>query len=178
MMLLDQFSLCAIKGLRNLCPAICILNQFLTEEIRMRRILLTCLGIFLVSSIFSQTMNEYFREKGVTTIAEMAHPTNTFERASYLVGETDIYYEGGYHTEVEVVRQGHCFTGINLLSDNDWVSPFLMVSSIKNLALSLIKDDSDQQTMSAFEAKIDKTLQEMNGMDITCLVLTLGWLEY
>ena len=32
--------------------------------------------------------------------------------------------------------------------------------------------------ISLFEKKINKTIEEMDGVDLACLTLTLNWLDY
>lgn len=145
------------------------------------KIILILIFFFSISYSFSQTMDDFFKYKGVKVLASLAHPTNTFKSGSYEIYSSavyvNIYYES-YTTKLKITRDGNFFTKTDVIEDNDFVAPFAMVELIKDLALELIVNSEDQQNKSTFEKKINKTISNMNGKDLACLVLTLNWFDY
>jgi hypothetical protein len=126
-------------------------------------------------------MSTFFKERGVETLAGMAHPTNTYKTGEYRVDYNSvwikIYYEG-FTTELELKRLDNLFTDITIISDDDFISPFIGVELIKDIAYNAIKDDTDKKNKSLFEEAIKKTFENMDGEDLACLVITLDWLGY
>lgn len=129
----------------------------------------------------SSTISDFLKNKGVEVLAGLAHPSNTYKSGSYNVYSdkvcVKIYYDG-YTTELDIKRDGNFFTGINVISDDDFITPFAGIELLKDIALDIVKDNSDEQNKSAFQKKINKKISEMNGKDLACLILSLNWLDY
>jgi hypothetical protein len=127
-------------------------------------------------------MDEFFRTVGVQTLAGLAHPTNTYNSGKYKINDYTIgvliIYDENYVTELELTKEGSFFTNIRVVKDNDWVSPFAGIELIKDAALDYINSNSDKEHQSLFEKKINKTISEMDGRDLACLILSLKWLNY
>lgn len=135
----------------------------------------------VINNPLSSSMSNFFKNSGVATIAELAHPTNTYKSGYYNVYSNKIWvkiYYDGYTTELEITRDGNFFTNIYVISDDDFITPFTGIELIKDVALDIIKDNSDENNKSAFQKKINKTISEMNGKELACLILTLNWLDY
>lgn len=147
----------------------------------MKRIFLSFFVLFISHNVYSQTMYSFFSNEGNKLLATLAHPTNTFKYAKYRVENNsvwvDIYYED-FNTELRIKRTGDFFTKIEVIYDNDWVSPFTAIGQIKDVVLKFSEDNSDTQTKNEFERKINKVISEMNGKELTCLILTLAWIDY
>ncbi len=143
--------------------------------------LLLVLCFLLPAFCFSQSMDDFFRSKGVGIVAECAHPTNTFVSGQFTVDDSYVWVRVDYKkrpTIVKIFRDGNWFTGIDVIEDDDpWMSPFGAIENIKDLAIDYIKNNSNQQK-SKFEQRINKTIANMNGKELTCLALTLEWWSY
>lgn len=148
----------------------------------MKKVLLMLLLFLGVNQVvFAQSMDDFIRNEGGKLLAELAHPTNTFESGNFSVSAStitvNVYYEGGYYTSFEITRQGGFFTNIRIVADNDeWVSPFFMISVLKDLAIDLFQ--SDPETVSKIEQQIGKELSDMDGEELACLILTAAWFGY
>ena len=109
------------------------------------------------------------------------HTTNTFKYANYKIKEDyiwiDAYYEG-YNTELKLYRTGGFFTSIEVLSDNDFFEPFVAAEILKDMAWKTINSQQDQEVKTKFEQFFDKTVANMTGKELTCLLVTLAWLDY
>lgn len=145
----------------------------------MKKILIIIL--LLSFNFFSaQSMSDYFKYKGVKNIAELAHPSNNFKTGSYKIYNDrvwiKIYYLEGYYTELNLRKVGGFFTNIEIINDNDWVSPFTAIQIIKNLAYEAFKENSSEAT--EFERKLGKTIYEMTASELVCFIITLDWIEY
>ena len=147
----------------------------------MRKFIAVLIFLIITSSGFAQKMSTFFKEKGVETLASLAHPTNTYKSGEYKVSDNKVWikiYYDGFTTELELKRLDNLFTDITIVSDDDFISPFIGVELIKDIAYKAIKDDTDKKNKSLFEEAINKTIENMDGEDLACLVLTLDWLEY
>jgi hypothetical protein len=155
----------------------------------MKRVyLFIAVSILAISSLGAQSMSSFFRETGVRRLAAAAHPTNTYSRGEYEVSDNfvrvKIWYDEGYITELKIKREGNFFTEITVVSDNDWAIPFFVIGTIKDMVFTLINEeenegDEDPKSMvQVFEKTIRKTVGDMTGKDLACLMLTLGWMAY
>ena len=148
----------------------------------MKKILFSIALLTIAICGFSQSMDSFFKYKGVKIISDCAHPTNTYVSGSYSVYDDYVWVKVQYlkrPTIVKIYRSGSFFTGIYVIEDDDpWMSPFGAIELIKDIVYNIITSDSDKKNQSLFEKKINKTISEMNGKDLTCLYLTLEWWDY
>lgn len=147
----------------------------------MKKLLILFVFLTIANYSFTQTMSDFFKYKGVETLVEMAHPTNTYKSGEYKVSDNKVWikiYYDGFTTELELKRLDNLFIDITIISDDDYISPFIGVELIKDIAYKAIKNDADKKNKSLFEEAIKKTIENMDGEDLACLVITLNWLDY
>lgn len=137
---------------------------------------------FQISFTSAQTMESFFRNEGIETIALLAHPLSTFESATYEIKSDriliDIIYTEG-RTKLSIDRQKHFFTDIDVLYDSFWISPFSAVEIIKDVALEMVNEtDQDGKIVSQFEQFFNRSLYQMSGVNIGCVILTSAWFGY
>jgi hypothetical protein len=130
-----------------------------------------------------ETIERYFYTQGVKTLAVLAHPTNTYLNGTYRVENNttyiSIYYEDGIYTKLKVKKGILFFLNIEVLDNNDIISPFTAIEFLKDAILELIKDDPEmERNKTDFERKFDKRLEDMNGIELACLCLSLDWLSF
>lgn len=138
--------------------------------------------LFIIQTLSAQSqLVKFFRTDGAKLVATLAHPTNTFKYANYKIKEDyiwiDAYYDG-YNTELKLYRTGVFFTSIEVLSDNDFFEPFVAAEILKDMAWKTINTQQDQEVKTKFEQYFDKTVANMTGKELTCLLVTLAWLDY
>ncbi len=145
----------------------------------MKKILITTLFIALYSFSQAQYMSDYFKYKGIKSLALLAHPTNTFKTGRFEIYSDKVWvkiiYED-YKTVLEIERENNFFTDIRVLNDNDWVTPFAGIEIIKNIAYEALEDEDEDK--SKIEKRIGKAFSDMTGIEMACLILTLEWWNY
>ena len=153
----------------------------------MKNIICAVLFCAIFTGVYAQypqgAIERYFYSQGVRTLAQLAHPTNTYKSGTYRVENNSVFitinYEDGYYTQLKVKREKPFFSNIDVLEDNDFVNPFTAVEFLKNLLLEATKDDSEKEkSKSDFEKRFDKKLENMNGIEVACLWLSLDWLGF
>lgn len=149
----------------------------------MKRIILTIAFLtFTLTALHAQSMGSFFKHNGVAIFANLAHPTNIYKSGRYTIYSNHIIVEINYeccYTKLKIKRSGDVFYDIDVLSDNDWVAPFVGVELMKDLVIEAANEDSEsKEQLSAFEKKFQKSLYEMTGIELTCILLTLSWLDY
>ncbi len=142
---------------------------------------LTC-SILFVNTCFTQSMDNFFKYEGVTLLAGLAHPTNTYSSGQYSVYSdyvlADIFYEG-YTTKLKIYRDGDYFTGIIAIKDTDFVPPFAAIELIKNFLIEGTENTKERQkVMNDFEKMFNTALVNMTGKQMACVALTVSWFSY
>jgi len=123
----------------------------------------------------------FFQNEGLKLLAYMAHPSNTFDYGTCSVYEDHVYakiYYKGYTAEFNIKREYGMFTNISVISDDDFLSPFTVIEVLKNVTWDYINKYSDNEKRSRFEKIVNKQISEMNGSNMTCLILSLRGFEY
>lgn len=124
-------------------------------------------------------IDQFFQDHGISILANMAHPSNTFRSANWKVDNNkiwvDIYYDY-FNTELEITRSGNLFTDIKVLYDNDIVPPFGFIQLIKDTTIS--SGASENQAANQLSAYLQKKLSDMNGSEMTCMFLSGKFLTY
>lgn len=142
-------------------------------------------SIILLASFFSlsaQSFEYFLKTQGVETLAEMAHPTNTFSGGSYSFNGSDVIivmnYKDNVTTKVRLSTYKGWITDVTVLYDNDWFPPFLGVEMIKDVVYEIAKEESksSNQMISNFEKYLAKEFQSFNGREVACLALSLQFL--
>jgi len=113
----------------------------------MRKLFSILILLSITHFSYCQTMNDFFKYKGVEMLAGLAHPTDTYQKGESKVSDNKVWvkiYYDGFTTELQLTRVDNFFTDITIISDDDFISPFAGVELIKNIALDIIKDDSDK----------------------------------
>jgi hypothetical protein len=128
----------------------------------------------------NEKLEAWLRNKGVELFANCAHPLGIYERGEFIVYDNyiwiKVYYDDDDTTESRIYGDGSFLTTIKNVKDTDWISPFLALWSIKNIVFDIIKNDKEDT--SSFEKKINKTIEKMSGEDLTCLAMSVSWLQY
>lgn len=135
-----------------------------------------------ISVSYGQSMESFFKKKGIELVAFLAHPTNTYDFGTVKVYRNSvrikIYYEG-YTTEVSVKRNKDVFYEVEVLKDTDWVAPFGTLSLIKGKIVEVMKENPEfYENKTKFERYIQRKFEQMSGTQLTAMFLTLLWLEY
>lgn len=142
---------------------------------------------FLISSstLFAQTMGDFFKKEGVRTLAELAHPSNTFKGGRYEIEDNHVIvtinYTGGINTKLKLYRSGHIFTGINVLYDNDWFPPFGGTYLLKEVlmdAMDALNTNQEQEILAGFEGFFKKKVRDFSGEEFALLIMTGSWIGY
>lgn len=132
-------------------------------------------------SLFSQSLNDFFKYEGVEFLSTLAHPTNTYVGGEYFVDEDAVWVRINYETcktELKISRSGNIFTDVSLVQDTDWFPPFAAISLIKDVAFEYLQTEEDLENMQAIERYIGKTLANMDGYDMCLTALILAWIDY
>ena len=123
---------------------------------------------------FSQSLDNFFKYEAVELLAQLAHPSNDYERGTYTINNgyvlVNIYYKK-YTTRLKVYRNGNYFTDIEVLYDNDYVTPFTATTLFKKVADLNDKDYSSCR--NNFQILFEKATKKMSGKELACFVLTL-----
>lgn len=137
--------------------------------------------IILAISSYTQSLDNYLYYQGVGTLASLAHPTNTFKSGEYKINyssvEVAIYYED-YTTKMTLKMSGNMFTDIDVRYDDDFVSPFVAIESFKDMIYDAIKDSGDQQTKNKVENYFGEKIEDMTGIQLACLIMTIDFFNY
>lgn len=160
-------------------------NKYNQKVMRTKTTLLLFVTVLLFTSYgFAQkTMSNFFRYEGVSGLASLAHPSNTYSSGTYSV-EYDyvlvtINYKESFKTRLKIYKSGNVFTSIVVLEDTDWWPPFAAVEFLKDVILEIAREDEDsRKALSDFERSVGKALSNMTGKQLTCIFLTLGWIDY
>lgn len=138
--------------------------------------------LFCCQFILAQSMSDFFKYEGAKLIGNLAHPTNTFSYANFNVYDDyvwmDIYYKT-QHTELRIYKKYGMFTSISVLYDDAiFVSPFVALETMKDLVWDYINSDEDRDAKNRLEKYFDKTISEMSGKELACVIVTLAWADY
>jgi hypothetical protein len=131
------------------------------------------------------SLSNFFKYVGIKTLAGLAHPTNTFKSGTFDIYSNSIVvnikYFDGYYTKLRITKKNNLFTAIEVISDNDWASPFIAISIVKELADEAMKNSEDEdkdETKSKLEKELGKMYYEFDGIDISLFILNLDWAAY
>ncbi|MFY0631313.1 MAG: hypothetical protein JXR05_13085 [Flavobacteriaceae bacterium] len=127
-------------------------------------------------------IDNFFLNNAIKFLASVAHPFDTFKSANYTVDYSNvkvtIYYNGGYYTHINIKKNGSFLS----FSRNDVVDynctlcdPFMGVYLLKQ---TLLGKNNYEEYETKIERYIGKTLNDMDGYDLTSFILTLAWLDY
>lgn len=138
------------------------------------------LMFWCLSKLYAQNLDHYFTNEGVKTLAKLAHPTNNFQGGRYTIYNNYILVEinyQNYKTRLRINRAGNIFTEIDVLEDNDIVSPFLAIQLIKDIFIKEVQEKTvEEDIVSSLEVIFNKAVQDMSGIELTCIILTLEYL--
>lgn len=155
----------------------------------MKTILSIALTFALFFTSYAQSDSDvttFFKNGGAALISKLAHPTNSFESASWkfyddiltieIISE-DNFFGGQVNTTVSFSRQGYFFTGIRVDRDTDSVPPFTAIAILKEILNESIReyDRAQGEMISAFERYLNKSITEMNAYEASLLILSLAF---
>ena len=143
--------------------------------------------ILFLSSAFlhgtsQTTMENYFHNSGVVNLAGFAHPSDTYLRGTHTFYDgfviIDIFYADNYHTKLRVDLGGlFYFKKIEVLEDNDFISPFSGVELLMNLAIKAAKNQRKEynQVVGYLANTLGKTVENWDGKDWTLCFLIMDY---
>jgi len=148
----------------------------------MRKIIILTIAIYTCAlSINAQSMSDFLKYEGVTSLATMAHPLSVYKSGSYTLYEDyaiiEIQYESG-STKLKVHRQGDIFTSVQVLHDSFFWQPFSAIELVKSIAVEVVEEDDTSGLLGKFEDYLQTSFASMRGEDLTCLLLTVQWFDY
>lgn len=88
-----------------------------------------------------------------------------------------VEYTEGYRTEVRFHMVGPVMYRLEVLNDTDFFPPFLAVQHLKSMVYAALEDIASDM-IASLEEKIGSRVRDMDGKQLTCLALTLSWLNY
>lgn len=139
----------------------------------------------VASSLHSQSLTDYFKNRGVYTLAGLAHPSNVYQGGKFWIYDDyviiDIYYENDVRTRVKLDYNGNYFNGVSVLYEGDWFPSFLGIKMIKNFLLELSESmdtEAKGQMQTTYERWLNKKFYEFTGEEMTLLIMTLDWYDY
>lgn len=132
---------------------------------------------FIFHSVNAQNLEHYFKSKGVESVARLAHPTNNFQTGSYKIYDNfilvDIKYVN-YTTRLKINKTGNFLTEIQVIEDNDMVSPFLAIELIKDIYTNTVRDERvGENIILRLEDVFNKGISDLSGSELACVILTL-----
>lgn len=132
---------------------------------------------FIFHSVNAQNLEHYFKSKGVESVARLAHPTNNFQTGSYKIYDNfilvDIKYVN-YTTRLKIYNSGDFLTDIQVIEDNDMVSPFLAIELIKEIYINTVREERvGKNIILRLEDVLNKAISDMSGSELACVILTL-----
>ncbi len=146
-------------------------------------------ALFLTSySQSNSDVTRFFKNGGASMISTLAHPTNSFQSASWefyddivtieILSE-DSFFGGEVYTTVSFSRQGYFFTGIRVDRDSDSVPPFTAIAILKEMLNESIREYNREQgkMISAFERYFNKGITEMNAYQASLVMLSMAFLS-
>ena len=146
-------------------------------------LLIVCLLLpagLLSAQTFSDFQN-YVRYEGGELMAKLAHPFNKFSYAESDIqdGGIRIYikYEEGYETLLKFYLGDESFNRVEVVRDTDWATPFLATAVMKETAYLCLREVASE-TVASIEGEIGTRFRDMTGKQMSCLLLTVGWLRY
>ena len=152
---------------------------------RTKSIITAILFFSFITFNFSQNLGSFLKYEGVELLADLAHPSSTYEGGSYKIYDdgviVDIHYADGYRTKVALYTNNGWFTDIKVISDNDWVRPFFGIELLKDVLYNMLKDGDAEQSskiQSAYENWFDKSIYDFSGKNITLVAMTYNWANY
>ena len=145
--------------------------------------------LFAIALLFASTLSttaqsfeHYLKTEGARTLAEMAHPTNTYVGGTYWTYSdhtiVEINYKENVTTKVRLDTYKGWVTDISVIYDNDWFPPFLGVEIIKDVVYEIAKEEgqASNNLISNFESYLNKQFQSFSGTEVASLALSLEYL--
>jgi len=131
----------------------------------MKKYFFIVVASFICSFVKGQSINDYFRNKGILLLANYSHPSSEYKSGSYNARDSmnfvdvDIKYQDGNETLLRVYRSGIFFSKIDVINDSDIVPPFFAAAAIMNIVIKESKKDN--------QGDIQKTLKHMKTVSNT-----------
>lgn len=161
---------------------------------KLKRIIAVTLLLFVASIQFvnaqsrESEMQRFFSSDSnlpYRVICRLAHPTNTFKGGSCSVYgdnvEITIRGEGWfgdiYRLKIRLHQSGNRFDELNVISDEDPISPFMLSEVAKNYANDIYRD-YHSDTIAMIEYVYGQRLRDMNARQMCLAVLTLLFWSY
>ncbi|GEM_PF-6492586 len=130
-------------------------------------------------------IERFFKHDGVATLAQFAHPSDTYLNGSYTIYAdqvvVEINYAEGFYTKLSIKRSNGFFTGIRVLKDENTWPAFWAVTLIKELveaAMEESEQEEKEEAKSLMERELAKAFDEFDGEDLALFALNLEWMEY
>lgn len=126
-------------------------------------------------------IDNFLLNKGIKFLAGAAHPFTNYQFSVYSIEydtiHVTLYYEGDISTYVKIIKDGDFFKRIRVMYDNDcdFCYPFTTLGILKDMVFS--QENHDKST-SSIEKYLGKVINDMDGNEVTSVVLTLLWLSY
>lgn len=111
------------------------------------------------------------------SLARLAHPTNNFQTGSYKIYDNfvlvDIKYVN-YTTRLKINKTGNFLTNIQVIEDNDIVSPLLAIELIKEIYINTVREERiGENIILRLEDVFNKAVSDLSGSELACVILTL-----
>ncbi len=159
---------------------------------RLFKITTITLLLFLNLSLKAQTLDGYFKYRGVKQLSEMAHITNDFESGEYSIDDQNVYVYikskdnvlgASIRTELSVNLGGGglFFTDIYVNYDNDMVRPFEAFGAFTDLFQDILKSiDSEyyERIRKQFMESYGTDFRRWSGKTWALLALNLDYYSY
>lgn len=137
--------------------------------------------LFSIAGMSAQSFEHFMYQDGGEVIANLAHPTNTYESCSIQSsGKNSIIVKieyDQYITEVKLYAIGDIFYKLEVLRDTDFYPPFRAIENMKNMLYSFLEDEF-AETIAKIEKEIGTKIKDMNGKEMTCAIFTIEWMKY
>ncbi len=152
-----------------------------TNSSRVKPLILIVLLVCSLTVKSQSDLEHFFKYKGVSLLAKLAHPTNTYESGTYNIQGNEIYIEINYtNSKMSLLlrKDGTYVTNIDA-QDDDWLPPFFAIEMIKDFIVETAFDSEDKnKVISTLEKYFKTTLIKMSGEQIACVAMTLSLQSY
>jgi len=131
----------------------------------------------------SSTLEQYIKNGGAKTISLLAHPTSTYQSATYnMMADgviVTIKYTDGVKTKTRVYENNGIIYDIDVLYDSDWWPPYEAMAFLKDVISEFVQEDinTSEQMISEFEHFLGKTFQSFTGQEFSTIILALDYLS-
>jgi hypothetical protein len=153
----------------------------------MKKTLLIAIALLTFAFAKGQNIDSYFQNKGVFLLAGCSHPTGTYQSGTFDGSQSsdfiivDFKYQDGNETVLKVYRSGIFFSGIDVISDTDYVPPFLALQLVMNIVIEDAKKHNQedvQKTLAYMKTIFDTDPEQWNGKTWALFALNLDYVSY